>query len=169
MAKRKAAKPSPVSGSFSAAAFGGLPENDGWGKPALPPGLAATGREFAARVSGAEPIVGPTPAEPTVSPPVADVANADATAPLPHRCNLLLQAMLELNATTEPARQTRDAIYEQAEGKNANGDHRAAFTRLRDDGLIDVARGPNGGCWLTESGHTLAEQLRDGDKQPPRS
>lgn len=78
---------------------------------------------------------------------------------------LILEAMLELEATGKEARQGQKAILEKAGVANPEPkNYSHAFARLRQLNLLDVQNaGRGGGTWLTEAGVALARELAERD------
>lgn len=72
----------------------------------------------------------------------------------------ILQAMLELGAVGEASRRTLDRIAEKAAGVTTpNSTLKATFAQLRQRHLVATKMGRKGGCWLTQRGRTVAEQI----------
>ena len=72
----------------------------------------------------------------------------------------ILQAMLELRAVSEASRRTQDDIAERAEGVTTpNATFKAKVAELRRRQFVATKEGRGGGCWLTELGRTVADEV----------
>tara|TARA_Y100000593_G_scaffold69346_1_gene127380 strand:+ start:957 stop:1823 length:867 start_codon:yes stop_codon:yes gene_type:complete len=79
---------------------------------------------------------------------------------LSERKYLILQALLEMGATSADARQTTVAVVERTEGKAAEPVHfKTDIASLKGADFIDTKEGRGGGCWLTAKGRNLAKRL----------
>lgn len=79
---------------------------------------------------------------------------------LSERQENILQAMLEMNATTERDRATTGRIAVKAEGPNASPEQfKRPIADLKAKKLADSRTGREGGSWLTDKGLAVAEIL----------
>lgn len=73
----------------------------------------------------------------------------------------ILQAMSILKATDPARRKTTEEIAEAAEGRECNPEvFKRPIADLKRRGLVATKDGRGGGCWLTNTGRSLLEQLK---------
>jgi DNA-binding IscR family transcriptional regulator len=73
----------------------------------------------------------------------------------------ILEAMLILKATDPARKKTTEEIAIAAEGSESNPEaFKHPIANLKRRGLVATRGGRGGGCWLTPSGRSLAEQLK---------
>ncbi|MCA9259621.1 MAG: Rrf2 family transcriptional regulator, partial [Planctomycetales bacterium] len=82
--------------------------------------------------------------------------------PLAERAQLVLIAMLELDAIDSDRRKPTDEIAVQALGEGADPNAlKGVMSDLKTRELINSKTGRGGGCWLTGKGSARAAKLRD--------
>lgn len=82
--------------------------------------------------------------------------------PLAERAQLVLIAMLELDAVDSDRRKPTDEIAVQALGEGADPNAlKGVMSDLKTRELINSKTGRGGGCWLTAKGISRASKLRD--------
>jgi hypothetical protein len=77
---------------------------------------------------------------------------------LTDRQRLILETMLEMELTSEPRKETHQAIVNRINRHHDANNYKRDFAVLHKKGLIDSIRGPDGGVWLTEQGMHHARQ-----------
>lgn len=81
--------------------------------------------------------------------------------PLGERAQLVLVAMLELDALDSDRRQSTEEIAVKALGADTDTNAlKSVMAQLNARKLIESRTGRGGGCWLTDSGRLRAEKLR---------
>lgn len=81
--------------------------------------------------------------------------------PLGERSQLVLVAMLELDALDSDRRRSTEDIAAKAIGKDADPNSlKGVMAELNTRELIESKTGRGGGCWLTDKGRIRAEKLR---------
>ena len=86
-----------------------------------------------------------------------------ADEPLSDRAQLVLIAMLELNATSSDHRRSTEDIATAAIGSEADANAlKGVMSELNTRGHIESKVGRGGGCWLTDKGLARANSLRMG-------
>jgi hypothetical protein len=79
---------------------------------------------------------------------------------LSQRQYYILQALLELDATSPDKRRPTKDVAAKAEGIGADPDgYKQPVTELANLGFVGTKDGRGGGCWLTAKGKAVAEQL----------
>ena len=92
--------------------------------------------------------------------PTVTESQVDEPPALSERQYLILQSLLEMNATSASNRCTTDKIAKRAEGAKANPvQFKVPIANLKRRKLVHTKEGRGGGCWLTTSGKTIAEKL----------
>ncbi len=87
--------------------------------------------------------------------------------PLSDRAQLVLVAMLELDAVDSDRRRSTEEIAIKALGNDADPNAlKAVMAELKTRRLIDSKTGRGGGCWLTDAGIARAQKLRNEQKTP---
>ena len=82
--------------------------------------------------------------------------------PLAERAQLVLVAMLELDAIDSDCRKPTDEIASKALGEGADPNAlKGVMSELKTRQYVESKTGRGGGCWLTEKGRTRGEKLRD--------
>jgi DNA-binding IscR family transcriptional regulator len=72
----------------------------------------------------------------------------------------ILQALLELDATSPDKRRSTEEVAKHAEGIKADPEgYKQPMAELAALGLVATKKGRGGGCWLTPTGRAVAEQL----------
>jgi hypothetical protein len=72
----------------------------------------------------------------------------------------ILQALLELHATSADKRRPTMDIAKRAEGIEADPEgYKQPIAELATLGFVSTKEGRGGGCWLTAKGRAVAEQL----------
>ncbi len=85
--------------------------------------------------------------------------------PLSERAQIVLIAMVELNAIDSDRRQTTEEIACKALGNKSEGNTlKGVMAELKTRKLINSKTGRGGGCWLTANGRQRAEKLRPGNR-----
>ena len=80
--------------------------------------------------------------------------------PLGERAQLILVAMLELDAVDSDRRRSTEDIAVKAQGSGTDPNAlKSVMAELKTRVLIDSKTGRGGGCWLTDSGRLRAEKL----------
>lgn len=87
--------------------------------------------------------------------------------PLTDRAQLVLIAMLELDAVDSDRRRSTEDIAIKALGNDADPNAlKVVMADLKTRRLIDSKTGRGGGCWLTDAGIARAQKLRNEQKTP---
>lgn len=87
--------------------------------------------------------------------------------PLTDRAQLVLVAMLDLDAVDSDRRKSTEEIAIHALGNSADPNAlKAVMAELKTRRLIDSKTGRGGGCWLTDAGIARAQKLRNEQKTP---
>jgi hypothetical protein len=85
----------------------------------------------------------------------------DQVPALSERQYRILQALLELDATSPAKRRPTKDVAEKAEGIEADPEgFKQPITDLAASGFVGTKGGRGGGCWLTATGRAVAEQLK---------
>jgi hypothetical protein len=110
-----------------------------------------------------QPPARPTPIKPAkIAVAIPAKPPVDTTPALSERQYLILEAMLRIKASDPARRKKTEAIAVAAEGKSVDpASFKRPISNLKKRGLVGTLGGPDGGCWLTEQGRTLAEQLKN--------
>jgi hypothetical protein len=94
--------------------------------------------------------------------PEADLSATSGEEPLSERAQLVLIAMIELNAIDSDARCSTEDIAARALGPRADANAlKAVMSELNTRQLIQTKTGRGGGCWLTTNGQSRATKLRN--------
>ena len=89
-----------------------------------------------------------------------DPSRSSAEEPLCERSQLMLMAMLELEAVDSDRRKTTEEVVLKACGKTADANAlKGVMAELKKIGLVESKRGSGGGYWLTDSGRSRASKL----------
>ncbi len=84
-----------------------------------------------------------------------------AETPLSDRAQIILVAMLEMDAFDSDSRRSTEEIAAKGLGGHADANaHKGVMAELKTCQLVESKTGRGGGCWLTAAGRARTEKLR---------